>query len=275
MISDSSPRGPRSTARTQERLTRKRRWTRRNSPPASSDLELVDATHRGLEASFVGDEPDIVAVRLGELDLGPAQQDHALAAHAHDPRRQARHRLGPLALERLAVLGSEDRERADRLVGEKHRAQGDPAGLAAELGHDLRRADPVVVELRLLDRVTGEAPEVHARLPADRGVQRRHPRGHAEEEACSLVGDDDFAARVQGGQALSRLRARLGEGRGQLGAAVVGTLAQDRARAARPPSTSHVAAWTGRFARQVETSRTATGSRVTASRTATPAQTHS
>ena len=47
---------------------------------------------------------------------------------------------------------------------------------------------------------------------------------------------------------------------------------------ARAPLTafaSHVAAWTGRLARQVETSRTATGSRVTASRTATPAQTHS
>src|SRR5436190_7705460 len=47
---------------------------------------------------------------------------------------------------------------------------------------------------------------------------------------------------------------------------------------AREPPTafdSHPAAWAGRLARQVETSRTATGSRVTGSRTATPAQTHS
>ena len=33
-------------------------------------LELVDAADRGLEASLVGDEPDIVAVRLREPDLG-------------------------------------------------------------------------------------------------------------------------------------------------------------------------------------------------------------
>src|SRR3954451_17926579 len=47
---------------------------------------------------------------------------------------------------------------------------------------------------------------------------------------------------------------------------------------ARAPPTafdSHPAAAAGRLARQVETSRTATGSRVTASRTATPAHIHS
>ena len=55
-------------------------------------LELVDAMNRGLEASLVGDEPDVVAVRLRETDLGPAQQDHALAAHAHDARRRAQRR---------------------------------------------------------------------------------------------------------------------------------------------------------------------------------------
>ena len=37
-------------------------------------LELVDAPNRGLEAPFVGDEPDIVAVGLGELDLGPGSR---------------------------------------------------------------------------------------------------------------------------------------------------------------------------------------------------------
>ena len=141
-------------------------------------------------------------------------------------------RLGRLALDRVAVFGSEDRERPDGLVGEEDRAQGDPAGLAAEPGHDLRRADPVVVETSLLGGVTGEAPEVQARLPAHRGVERRHARGDAEEEAGLLVGDDDLAARVQGGEGLSGPRACLGERRGQLGAAVVGALAQDRARAA-------------------------------------------
>ena len=217
-------------------------------------LELVDAAHRGLKASLFGDEPDIVAVGLGELDLGPVQQDHALAAHAHDPRRRDQSRLGPLALDRVAVLGSEERERPDRLVGEEHGAQADPAGLAAELGHDLRRADPAVVEVRLLDGVTGEAPEVLARLPADRGVECRHPRGDAEEEARALVGDDDLAARVQGGEALSRLRACLREGRGQLGAAVVGTLAQDRARAAhglrQPPGRLRPEGWRARSRRR-------------------------
>src|SRR3954454_9659750 len=47
---------------------------------------------------------------------------------------------------------------------------------------------------------------------------------------------------------------------------------------ARAPLTaldSHPAVWGGRLARQVETSSTATASRVTGSRTATPAQTHS
>src|SRR5215213_5086724 len=47
---------------------------------------------------------------------------------------------------------------------------------------------------------------------------------------------------------------------------------------ARAPPTaleSHPAAWVGRLVRQVETSRTATASCVTASRTATPAHTHS
>src|SRR3954453_12967126 len=158
------------------------------------NLELFDATNRGFEESFVGYEANIVAISLREMDLGPSQQDHALAAHAYDARRKARPRLGPLALERVTVFGSEDRERADGLVGEKHRAQGDPAGLAAELGHDLRGADPVAVGMSLLDRMTGEAPEVEARLPADCGVQCRHPCGDAEQEACALVGDDDVAA---------------------------------------------------------------------------------
>jgi hypothetical protein len=53
-------------------------------------LELVDAMDRGLQASFLGDEPDVVAVRLRETDLGPAQQDHALAVDADDARRRAR-----------------------------------------------------------------------------------------------------------------------------------------------------------------------------------------
>ena len=151
----------------------------------------------------------------------------------------------------------------------------DPAGLAAEPGHDLRRADPVVVETSLLDGVTGEAPEVQAGLPAHRGVERRHARGDAEEEAGLLVGDDDLAARVQGGERLSGPRAVPGRTprparrrcRGRAGAG---------SRARRPPP------WTatrpparGRLARQVETSRTATASSVTGSRTATPAQTHS
>src|SRR5918996_4482470 len=88
-------------------------------------LELVDATNRGLEASFVGDEPDVVPVRLRETDLGPAQQDHALAAHAHDSRRGPQPGLGPLALDRVTAFRSEDRERPDRLIGEEDRAQGD------------------------------------------------------------------------------------------------------------------------------------------------------
>ena len=51
-----------------------------------------------------------------------------------------------------------------------------------------------------------------------------------------------------------------------------------RRRIARAPLTaleSHVAAWSGSSARQVETSRTAIASLVTGSRTATPAHTHS
>src|SRR3954454_6914617 len=125
-------------------------------------VELLDAMNRGLQATIVGDEPDIVAVRLREPDLGPAQKDHALAAHAHDARWRAQPRLEPLALDLIAVSGSEDCERPDRLVGEEDRAQGDPRGLAAEPGHDLRRADPVVVETSLLDRVAAEAPELQA-----------------------------------------------------------------------------------------------------------------
>ena len=137
-------------------------------------LELVDAADRGLQAPFVGDEPDVVAVRLREADLGPAQQDHALAAHAHDARPAG----SAPGSGRSCSIGSpcsdpKTRERPDGLVGEEDRAQGDPARLAAELGHDLRRADPAVVETSLLDGVTGEAPEVQARLPADRGVECR------------------------------------------------------------------------------------------------------
>src|SRR5215217_8018649 len=131
-------------------------------------LELVDAANRGLDASFVGNEPDGVAVRLRVPHLGPAQQQHAITAHTHDARRAAQHRFGPLVLHRVTELGSEQRERPDRLVGEKDGAQGDPARLAGELGHDLRRADPSMVETSLLDGVTSEALEVHATLPADR-----------------------------------------------------------------------------------------------------------
>jgi hypothetical protein len=195
-------------------------------------LELVDAMNRRLEASFVGDEPDIVAVRLGETDLGPPQQDHALAGQAHDARRRAQPGLGPLVLDPVTVFRSEDRKAPDGLVGQKDRAQRDPAGLAAELGHDLRRADPAVVETSLRDGVTGEAPEVQARLPANCGIHCRHPRGDAEEEACPLVGDDDLAARIQGSERLAGPRSGLGECRGQFGAAVAGALTQDRTRAA-------------------------------------------
>ena len=69
-------------------------------------------------------------------------------------------------------------------------------------------------------------------MPAHRGVECRHTRRDAEEQAGLLVGDDDLAAGVQGGEGLSRPRAGLGEGGGQFGAGVVGPLAQDRARAA-------------------------------------------
>src|SRR3954452_2682508 len=72
------------------------------------DFELLDATNRGLEASFLGDEPDVLTVGLREMDLFPSQQDHALAAHAHDSLRQARARLWPLALERVPVVGAEN-----------------------------------------------------------------------------------------------------------------------------------------------------------------------
>ena len=195
-------------------------------------LELVDATNRGLQAAFIGGEPDLVAVRLRETDLGRAQQDHALTAQAHDAGRGDHRRLWPLVLDQVTELGSEECERPDRLVGQEDRAQGDPAGLAAQLGRDLRRADPAVVATSLLDGVTGEGPEVQARLPADCRVQRGHPRGDAEEEAGNLVGDDDLAARVEGGERLSGSRSRPGECGGQLGAAVVGTLTQARARVA-------------------------------------------
>ena len=147
--------------------------------------------------------------------------------------------------------------------------------LVGEPGHDLRRADPAVVETSLLGGVTGEAPEVERRMPAHRGVERRHARGDAEEEAGLLVGDDDLAARVQGGERLSGPRTRLGERRGQLGAAVAGALAQDRARAAhrlgQPPGCLRAEGWGARSRRRGPRS----GRRSPASRTATPAQTHS
>ena len=195
-------------------------------------LELVDAANRGLQAPLVGDEPDVVAVRLREADLGPVEQDHALAAEADDAGRSGHQVLSGVALDGVAVFESEDRQRPDGLVAEEDRAQRDPAGLAAEPGHDLRRADPPAVETSLLRGMAGEAPEVDSRMPPHRGVEGRHPRGDAEEEAGLLVGDDDLAAGVQGGEALSGPRTGLGEGRGQLGAAVAGALAQDRARAA-------------------------------------------
>jgi hypothetical protein len=111
--------------------------------------------------------------------------------------------VGRVALDRVAVLEPEDRQRPDRLVAEEDRAQGDLAGLVAEPCGDLRRAHPAMVETSLLGGVTGEVPEVEARTPAHRGVEGGHPRGDAEEQAGLLVGDDDLAARVQGGEGLS------------------------------------------------------------------------
>ena len=83
-------------------------------PAGELHLELLDAAHRGEEATLVGDEPDVIAVRLREVNLGPAQEDHALAAHAHDARRKTRPGLRPLELERVTEPGPEDRERSDR-----------------------------------------------------------------------------------------------------------------------------------------------------------------
>ena len=142
------------------------------------------------------------------------------------------HALGRLALDGVPVLGSEHGKRPDGLVGEEHRAQREPKGLGAEPGRDLRRADPAVVETSLLGGVTGQSPEVERRTPAHGGVERRHARGDAEEEAGLLVGDDDLAARVQRCERLAGPRTRLGERGGQFAAAVAGALAQDRARAA-------------------------------------------
>ena len=142
-------------------------------------------------------------------------------------------RLPPLGLDRVvAGRGSEEHEHPDRLIAEEDRPQPDPPGLAAELGHHLRRARPAVVEAGLLDAVADEAREVHARLPADRGVERRHARRDAEEQARLLVGDHDLAAGVEGGDRLPGSRSRLGERRGQFGTAVVGALTQARARVA-------------------------------------------
>src|SRR3954454_944942 len=194
-------------------------------------VELVDAMNRGLQATILGDEPDIVAVRFRETDLGRAQEDHALAARSDDARRRAQPWLEAVALDLIAVFGSEDRERPDGLVAEEDWAKGDPGRLAGELGHDLCGADPVVVETSLLDGVTGEAAEVQARLPADCGVQCRHPRGDAQEEACRLVGDDDLAACVQDGMRLPGPRPCFRECRDQFGGAVAGALTQDRVRA--------------------------------------------
>ena len=83
-------------------------------------LELVDAMDRGLEASFLGDEPDVVAVRLREADLGPAQQDHALAAHAHDARRRAQRRARA-ARARSGHRARIRRPRASRSAGRRGR----------------------------------------------------------------------------------------------------------------------------------------------------------
>jgi len=188
-------------------------------------LQLVDAVDRGLKAALLRHEPDVVAVRLRVLDLGAAQQDHAVPAHADETLRGRRTRLGRLAFDLVAVRHSEGDERADRLVAQEHGAQRDPARLGVELGHELRRTDPVAVEPGLLDRVAGIGPEVQARLPADRGIDRRDPRGHAQEEAGPFIGDHDPSACVQRGERLAGPCPRLGERRGQLGAGVAGPLA--------------------------------------------------
>ena len=94
MISDSSPRCPRSTARTQRQVDEEPPVDAQELAAGELLLELVDAADGGLQAPFVGDEPDVVAVRLREADLGAVQQDHALAAHADDARRRAQPGLG-------------------------------------------------------------------------------------------------------------------------------------------------------------------------------------
>ena len=234
MISNSSPLCPRSTARTQRQVDEEAPVDAQELAAGELLLELVDAADGGLQASLVGDEPDVVAVGLGEADLGPVQQDHALAAEAHDARRRAH----PRARARSRSIGSPSSapKTASVPMGWSARKTGRSVirqRLAAEPGHDLRRADPVAVEHEPAWWRDGRArPRSRRRLPAHRGVERRHPRGDAEEEAGLLVGDDDLAAGVQGGERLSGPRARLGERRGQLGAAVAGALAQDRARAA-------------------------------------------
>ena len=180
MISDSSPSGPRSMARTQRKVD--------DGPPMDAQeiaagefvLELVDAMDRGLEAALVGDQPDVVAVRLRVPDLGPAEQHHPIATHAHDARRRGQPGLGPVALDLTTVFGIR-RPRAPRSAGRPRKTgrRVIRAGLVAERGHDLRRADPAVVEPGLLDGVTREAFEVEARLPANCGVERRAPaQGH-------------------------------------------------------------------------------------------------
>ena len=196
-------------------------------------LELVDAADRGLQAAFVGDEPDIVAVRLREVDLGPAQQDHALAADADDARRGASARSGG-----SRSIGSPCRtpKTASVPIGSSARKTGcrrDPAGLAAELGHDLRRADPVAVEhepawSRDGRGARGRGSGRQRTAGSSAGTRAGTPRKRlASSSAITTLPLASSAA-----SAWPRPRSRLGEGRGQFGAAVAGALAQDRARAA-------------------------------------------
>ena len=200
-------------------------------------LELVDAAHRGLQAAFLGHEPDRVAVRFRVANLGPVQEDHALAGHADDARRAIQeHRLRPLVLDRRRPCRLRTR-RASRSAGRPRKTGRSVIRHGSRVSSVTTWVEPTQLRswracfIAWRARPSTFRPGCQRTVGSSAGTRAGTPRTRLAPSSAitTLPLASRAASRLPG------VRVRPRERRGELGAAVTRTLTQACAGIAHGP----------------------------------------